>query len=97
MNQPDFWLNVLGNVIIFIALNFIWQFLKYEFTLHCGRKYMVTVNFKRQIDNSKGCARYAISAFSEDEAIVKALKKWSSTGPDGSMRQVESYQAIKAA
>lgn len=81
--------DVIGTTIVgAIALNLLWKLLCYEFRIHTANNYVVKIhyNIASGIDN---VAKYAVKAYSENDAYIRAMKRYLHVREICDMKRVE--------
>lgn len=82
-------IDVVGIIVVgAIALNLLWKLLCYELRIHTANNYVVKIhyNITSGIDN---VAKYAVKAYSENDAYIRAMKRYMNAREIGAVQRTE--------
>lgn len=81
--------DVIGITVVgAIALNLLWKLLCYELRIHTANDYVVKIhyNITSGVDN---VAKYAVKAYSENDAYIRAMKRYMHVRTIGDVQRTE--------
>lgn len=80
--------DVVGATIVgAVFLNLLWKLICYEFRIHTANDYVVKIHYRiSAIDN---VAKYAVKAYSENDAYIRAMKRYMHVREIGDVQRTE--------
>ena len=72
-----------------IALNLLWKLLCYEFRIHTASNYVVKIRYKIADTSIEDVAKYAVKAYSANDAYIRAMKRFMNVRKIGDVQRTE--------